>query len=107
MALKDSKAFSGFSVNDIAKAKQFYANTLGLDVTESDGMLTLRLGGGASVLVYPKQNHSPATFTILNFPVGNIEQAVERLTKGGVRFERYEGNLKTDEKGIARGAGGP
>ena len=103
--LRDSKAFSGFSVNDIPKAKQFYAKTLGLEVSETHGMLTLHLAGGATVLIYPKPNHAPATFTVLNFPVNNIEEAVDRLTKSGVRFERYEGDLKTDEKGIFRGGG--
>jgi catechol 2,3-dioxygenase-like lactoylglutathione lyase family enzyme len=102
---KDTKAFSGFSVDDVPRAKQFYGETLGLEVTEENGMLTLHLGGGGTVLVYPKDNHTPATFTILNFPVGNIEQAVDRLTSAGVRFERYEGQLETDEKGIFRGGG--
>jgi predicted enzyme related to lactoylglutathione lyase len=107
MTLKSSRAFSGFSVNDIAKAKQFYAQTLGLDVDEMNGMLNLKLGGGTSVLVYPKPNHTPATYTILNFPVPDIETAVDQLTKSGVRFEQYEGDIKTDGKGIARGSGGP
>jgi len=107
MTLKSSTAFSGFSVNDIAKAKQFYAKTLGLDVDEMNGMLTLKLGGGTSVLIYPKPNHTPATYTILNFPVPDIEAAVDQLTKSGVRFEQYEGDIKTDAKGIARGSGGP
>jgi predicted enzyme related to lactoylglutathione lyase len=107
MTLKDSKAFSGFSVNDIAKAKQFYGQTLGLDVSEANGMLTLKLAGGTQVLIYPKPNHSPATFTILNFPVSDIEATVDGLTRSGVRFERYGGDIKTDEKGIARGGGGP
>ena len=103
--LRHSKAFSGFSVDDISKAKEFYGGTLGLEVTLSHGLLTLRLAGGATVLIYPKANHVPATFTILNFPVDEIEGAVDRLRKAGVRFERYEGNLKTDEKGIHRGEG--
>jgi catechol 2,3-dioxygenase-like lactoylglutathione lyase family enzyme len=103
--LEKSKAFSGFSVNDIAKAKQFYRGTLGLEVSESNGLLHLHLGSGTQVLVYPKPNHTPATFTILNFPVDDIEEAVDRLSKTGVRFERYEGELKTDEKGIFRGGG--
>lgn len=107
MTLKDSKAFSGFSVNDIPKAKQFYSNTLGLDVAEANGMLTVKFAGGNNVLVYPKPDHTPATFTILNFPVRDIEAAVDRLTRSGVRFEQYEGDLKTDAKGIARGSGGP
>jgi predicted enzyme related to lactoylglutathione lyase len=103
--LRESKAFSGFSVNDIAKAKQFYAETLGLDVTEENGMLQLRLGSGANVLIYPKDNHVPASFTVLNFPVDEIDQAVDVLTARGVRFERYEG-FPQDEKGIMR-EGGP
>lgn len=101
--LKDSKAFSGFSVDNIPEAKQFYSKTLGLEVSETHGMLTLHLASGAGVLVYPKPNHAPATFTILNFPVDNIEEAVSRLTRNGVRFEHYKGDLKTDEKGIFRG----
>jgi catechol 2,3-dioxygenase-like lactoylglutathione lyase family enzyme len=99
---KDSKAFSGFSVNDIPKAQAFYGQTLGLVVTEANGMLNLHIAGGNPILVYPKDDHVPATFTILNFPVDNIEQAVDELTRRGVRFEQYEG---TDEKGIARGNG--
>ena len=102
--LKDAKAFSGFSVNDIPGAKRFYGETLGLEVSEENGMLTLHLGGGGTVLVYPKNDHTPASFTILNFPVENIEQAVAELTQAGVRFERYEG-LETDDKGIFRGGG--
>jgi catechol 2,3-dioxygenase-like lactoylglutathione lyase family enzyme len=102
---KDSKAFSGFSVDDIPRAKEFYGGTLGLDVTEENGMLGLQLAGGASVLVYPKENHEPATFTILNFPVEDIERAVDELTAAGVRFEQYEGELQTDAKGIFRGGG--
>lgn len=103
--LKDSKAFSGFSVDDIPKAKQFYGGALGLEVSEARGLLTLHLAGGATVLIYPKPNHTPATFTVLNFPVADIERAVEQLTKSGVRFERYEGTLKTDKRGIFRGGG--
>jgi catechol 2,3-dioxygenase-like lactoylglutathione lyase family enzyme len=103
--LRESHAFSGFSVDDIQKAKEFYTRTLGLDVSESNGLLDLHLAGGATVLIYPKPNHAPATFTILNFPVDNIEEAVDRLTKIGIRFERYEGEIKTDEKGIFRGGG--
>src|SRR3989441_12515004 len=103
--LSDSKAFSGFSVDDIPKAKQFYGGTLGLEVSENHGLLKLHLAGGATVLIYPKPNHAPATFTILNFPVHDIEEAVDRLTQSGVRFERYEGKLKTDSKGIFRDGG--
>ena len=98
---RDSHAFSGFSSNDIAKTRAFYADTMGLDVTEQNGMLTLHLAGGGSVLVYPKDDHEPASFTVLNFPVADIDAAVDRLTAAGVRFERYEG-LEQDERGIAR-----
>jgi predicted enzyme related to lactoylglutathione lyase len=106
---KKTKAFSGFSVNDLQKAKEFYSQTLGLEVSElpeMGGLLTLHLAGGSNILVYPKPNHTPATFTILNFPVDNIEQAVDELTRRGVRFEIYnEEDLKTDEKGISRDGG--
>ena len=106
--LKDTKAFSGFSANDIPKAKQFYQDTLGLDVTENNGMLTLKFTNGAQVIIYPKPNHTPATFTVLNFPVDNVEKAVDDLTAKGVKFEHYDmPQLKTDEKGIVRGNGGP
>src|SRR3989442_6823059 len=94
--LSDSKAFSGFSVDDIPKAKQFYGGTLGLEVSENHGLFKLHLAGGATVLIYPKPNHAPATFTILNFPVHHIEEAVDRLPNRGVRLEPYEGKLKTD-----------
>jgi catechol 2,3-dioxygenase-like lactoylglutathione lyase family enzyme len=103
--LGKSKAFSGFSVNDIPKAKQFYGETLGLDVSEANGMLELHLGSGANVLAYPKDNHTPASFTILNFPVDDIDQVVDALVARGVRFERYE-DFPMDEKGIVR-EGGP
>lgn len=103
--LNQSRAFSGFSVDDIQKAKEFYGRTLGLKVSEANGLLNLHLAGGATVLVYPKPNHVAATFTILNFPVENIERAVDDLTRSGVRLEHYEGTLKTDEKGIFRGGG--
>jgi predicted enzyme related to lactoylglutathione lyase len=102
---KDTNAFSGFSVDDIPRAKQFYGETLGLNVTEENGMLMLHLAGGGRVLVYPKENHEPATFTILNFPVPDVEETVDRLTEAGVRFEHYGGDLPTDEKGIMRGNG--
>jgi catechol 2,3-dioxygenase-like lactoylglutathione lyase family enzyme len=101
-----SKAFSGFSVNDTQKAKEFYGRTLGLEVSESNGLLKLHLAGGATVLIYAKPNHTPATFTILNFPVDNVDKAVDELTKRGVRFEIYnQPNLKTDERGVFRGGG--
>jgi predicted enzyme related to lactoylglutathione lyase len=104
--LKDSKAFSGFSAGDIPKVKEFYARALGLDVLESDGLLTLRLAGGNNVLIYPKPNHVPAAFTVLNFPVEDVDLAVDELTKRGVRFEMYDlPDLKTDKKGIMRGNG--
>jgi catechol 2,3-dioxygenase-like lactoylglutathione lyase family enzyme len=104
--LKDSKAFSGFSVDDTQKAKEFYSRTLGLDVSESHGLLRLHLAGGTNVLVYPKPNHAPASFTILNFPVDSVDKAVDELTKRGVRFEIYdEPQFKTDERGIFRGGG--
>jgi catechol 2,3-dioxygenase-like lactoylglutathione lyase family enzyme len=104
--LGDSKAFSGFSVNDIEKAKEFYGRTLGLKVSESNQLLTLHLAGGNNVLIYPKPNHTPAGFTVLNFPVNDVDQAVDELTKRGVRFEIYDlPDIKTDKKGIMRGNG--
>ena len=104
--LKESSAFSGFSVNDIQKAKDFYGRTLGLQVSESHGLLTLQLAGGNKVLIYPKVNHAPATFTVLNFPVENVDESVDELAKRGVRLEIYdESDIKTDEKGIMRGKG--
>jgi catechol 2,3-dioxygenase-like lactoylglutathione lyase family enzyme len=102
---RDAKAYSGFSVDDIPQAQEFYGRTLGLDVTEQNGQLFLHIAGGSKILVYPKPDHAPASFTILNFPVGDIEKAVDELTRRGVRFESYEGELKTDEKGIFRGGG--
>jgi catechol 2,3-dioxygenase-like lactoylglutathione lyase family enzyme len=98
---KDTKAFSGFSVNDLAAAKAFYGQTLGLEVEDSPAGLMLRITGGNGTLIYPKDDHTPATYTILNFPVDNIEHAVDELTSKGVTFERYA-NM-TDETGIARG----
>ena len=104
--LDPDAAFSGFSVDDIAKAREFYGGTLGMDVREEGGMLHLGIGGGKRVLVYPKDNHEPATFTILNFPVDNVESAVDALTEAGVTFEHYDQpDLSTDEKGIMRGRG--
>jgi predicted enzyme related to lactoylglutathione lyase len=107
--LKNNKAFSGFSVNDLQKAKQFYGETLGLDVADAPmDLLQLNIAGGTVILIYPKPNHTPATFTILNFPVENIDATVDELTKRGVVFEQYdEADLKTDEKGIHRGDIGP
>lgn len=100
-----TKAFSGFSVNDIQKAKTFYQDILGLDVSDMHDMLELHIEGGNNILVYPKPNHAPATYTILNFPVDDIEKTVEELTGRGVRFLQYEGDLQTDEKGVFRGEG--
>ena len=105
--LTDSAAFSGFSVPDIEAARQFYGDTLGLRTEvnqEMGGMLTLHLGGGKDVLVYPKPDHTPATYTVLNFPVDDVEREVDELSAKGVRFERYAG-FEQDEKGIARGMG--
>ena len=105
---KNTKAFSSFSVDDMQKAKEFYGQTLGLDVSEQEEGLRLRIAGGGEVFIYPKSNHQPATFTVLNFPVDNIEQAVGQLTKRGVQFEHYDdAGIKTDEKGIHSGPPGP
>ncbi len=104
--LTDSKAFSGFAVPDIGKAKEFYGQTLGLKVSENHGLLRLHLAGGNNVLIYPKPDHTPATFTVLNFPVDDVDQAVDKLAKRGVHFEIYDKpDLKTNEKGIMRGKG--
>lgn len=102
--LRNSPAFSGFSTNDIEAAQEFYGSVLGLDVSETNGMLELNLSGGGSVLIYPKETHEPATFTVLNFPVDDVERAVDELASRGVRFEHYEG-FSQDEKGIMRGQG--
>ncbi len=106
--LKNTRVFSSFSVDDLKKAKAFYGDTLGLDVDEKSMGLELRVAGGSKIFVYSKPNHTPATFTILNFPVDDVEKAVDDLSRRGVRFEIYkEGDLKTNEKGIASGSGGP
>jgi catechol 2,3-dioxygenase-like lactoylglutathione lyase family enzyme len=103
-----AKAFSSFSVNDLAKAKKFYSETLELEVTEKPMGLELEMKGGGKVFIYPKPDHTPATFTVLNFPVEDVEKAVDELGGLGVRFEHYDqANLKTDKKGISRGGGGP
>jgi predicted enzyme related to lactoylglutathione lyase len=103
---KDSKAFSSFSVNDIPKAKTFYGETLGLEIKETMGMLGLHLGTGGEVMIYPKPNHTAASYTVLNFPVSDIDEAVTELTKRGVKFEHYDtAELKTDERGIHRSNG--
>ena len=108
---KDAKAFSSFSVSDVSRAKTFYGQTLGLEVTETRmtpevSILTLRIAGGGQVLVYPKPNHTPASFTVLNFPVQSVEKTVDALVERGVRPEIYrDGPVRTDEKGISRGDG--
>lgn len=101
--LQDNKAFSSFSVNDLEKAKEFYGGILGLKANDGPmGLLELHLANGHRILIYPKPNHQPATFTVLNFPVKDIDQAVDELTKRGVTFEQYEGEIQTDHKGISR-----
>lgn len=102
----DTKAFSGFSVDDLGKAKEFYGETLGLRVSEDKdmGMLSLHLAGDTTILVYQKDDHEPASFTILNFPVEDVDRAVDELTGRGVRFERYDG-FDMDAKGIVRPKG--
>ncbi|HEX5895251.1 MAG TPA: VOC family protein [Thermoleophilaceae bacterium] len=104
--LADSKAFSGFAVPDIDEARRFYGETLGLNVElmEGPGLLTLHLAGDRPVMIYPKPDFEPATYTILNFPVDDVEAAVDELSARGVQFERYDG-FDQDEKGIARGNG--
>ncbi len=105
--LRDCPTFQGFSANDIGKAKEFYGGTLGLDVSEEMGGLTLHLAGGTDVFIYPKDDHAPATYTILNFQVDDIDAAIDELTRAGVVFERYGADFDQDEKGIARGDEGP
>jgi predicted enzyme related to lactoylglutathione lyase len=103
----DSEAFSGFSVDDLTKAKRFYGETLGVRVSDSEeeyGLLTLQIAGNRNIVIYHKDEHTPATFTILNFPVADIDKAVSELTARGVQFERYEG-ADQDEHGIHRGGG--
>jgi len=105
---KTTKAFSSFSVDDLGRARKFYGDTLGLEIEESPEGLELNIGDGSHVFVYPKGNHVPATFTILNFPVESVEDAVGDLTHRGVRFEVYEsGELKTDKRGIFTESAGP
>jgi catechol 2,3-dioxygenase-like lactoylglutathione lyase family enzyme len=100
----NTKAFSGFAVGDLEKARQFYGETLGISTSEEHGLMTLHLAGGRDTLVYPKPDHTPASYTILNFPVDDIDQAVDELTARGVHFERYDGAAQ-DAKGINRGGG--
>jgi predicted enzyme related to lactoylglutathione lyase len=101
---ENTKAFSGFSADDIPAAKKFYSETLGLKVSEENGILTLHIAGDRATLIYPKEDHTPASFTILNFPVDDIEKAVDELAERGVEFERYEG-FDQDERGVFRGGG--
>jgi catechol 2,3-dioxygenase-like lactoylglutathione lyase family enzyme len=100
----NSKAFSGFAVDDLDKARDFYAETLGLKTSEENGLLTLHLAGDRPTLIYHKPDFTPATYTILNFPVDDIDRAVDELVARGVSLERYDG-FEQDEKGIARGEG--
>ena len=107
--LKTKGAFSGFSANDIEKAKEFYRETLGLEVKQDKDMgdiLNVTIEDGVDIIIYPKDDHTPATFTVLNFLVDNVDTAVDELTGQGVKFEQYDfGDIKTDEKGIMRGNG--
>ena len=105
--LGSSKAFSGIAVRDMEKARRFYGDVLGVRVEDGDmGMLVLRLGGERPVLLYPKADHEPATYTVLNFPVEDVDGTVDALTERGVTFERYEGtDTETDAKGVFRGGG--
>jgi catechol 2,3-dioxygenase-like lactoylglutathione lyase family enzyme len=96
-------AFSSFSVDDVKKAKEFYGKTLGVDVSETDEGLQLNIEDSSAIFLYPKDDHEPATFTVLNFTVDDIEKAVDELTDRGIEFESYEGDLETDDKGIFRG----
>ena len=102
----DTKAFSGFAVDDVARAREFYGETLGLRTSEDNGLLTLHLAGDRPTIVYPRPGHVPAEYTILNFPVDDIDAAVAALAERGVSFERYDG-FDPDERGISRAAGGP
>ncbi len=104
--LNDTKAFSGYSVNDLDAAKRFYGETLGVKLSDNPAGLGLELVGGQRVFMYPKDDHEPATFTVLNFQVEDVEATVDALTQRGVEFERYEGTpIETDEKGVFRGEG--
>lgn len=101
-----TNAFSGFSTSDIPATERFYRDTVGLDVSEEYGMLTLSLPGGGRVLIYPKENHQPATYTCLNLEVADIEAAVDEMVGRGVSFERYDG-MPHDDRGIVRESGPP
>lgn len=101
-----NKGFGSYSVNDIAKAKEFYETTLGLPVTQMPEGLSVQIGKEFNVFLYPKPDHEPAAFTVLNFQVLSVDGAVDNLTAAGVKFQHYEGEIKTDEKGIMRGRPG-
>ncbi len=103
--LAQSPAYQGFSSNDIPATRRFYAETLGLDVSEEEGILALRLGGGARAIIYPKDDHKPATYTCLNFPVPDVDAAVTELESRGVKFEHYGPEFGQDERGIMRDNG--
>jgi catechol 2,3-dioxygenase-like lactoylglutathione lyase family enzyme len=104
--LETSKAFSTFSVDDLNKAKDFYGKTLGLNVVDVPEGLELHLPGNNRIFIYPKPNHAPASFTVLNFPVDDVDQTVSDLKKRGIRFEHYnQKELKTDDEGVFRGQG--
>lgn len=104
--LRASDAFGGFSVNDVPAAMKFYGDVLGLKVSEDHGIMTIHLASGGRVIAYPKANHAPATFTVLNFPVPDVDKAVDQLAGRGVKFANYDGEgIKTDAKGIMRGNG--
>ena len=104
---KDSNAFSGYSVDDMEKAKDFYGSKLGIDVEMTNDGLALRIPGRRPVFIYPKENHEPATYTVLNFPVESVDQAVDDLAAAGIRMEHYGPDFGQDEKGIARDPRGP
>jgi catechol 2,3-dioxygenase-like lactoylglutathione lyase family enzyme len=104
---KDSNAFSGFSVDDLEKAKAFYGEMLGIETEMTDAGLALRIPGRRAVFVYPKDNHEPATYTVLNFPVESVDRAVDQLAAAGVSLEHYGPDLGQDEKGISRDPRGP
>jgi catechol 2,3-dioxygenase-like lactoylglutathione lyase family enzyme len=105
--LANAPVFSSYSTNDVDACLRFYRDTLGVEVSEAMGGLGLRFANGQRIFIYPKPNHEPATFTVLNFPVDDVDATVDRLTTAGIAFERYPG-MEQDEKGIVRGdAKGP
>ncbi len=102
---RESNAFSSFSVDDLEKARKFYGETLGLNISKETEGVNIELAGGGNVFIYPKDNHEPATFTVLNFMVDDVEITVDQLVKKGIKIEHFDGDIKTDEKGIFRGHG--